>query len=228
MIKKIIGIIVCVLLLYGLYTYQLKREANIQPEPVTLTETTPTPSPTKSEEPTSTPTINTEWQFPISDAAGRVSKKPFGIYITKQNSPIQPEKFSGYHTGVDFEVTDNEQNSDVEIKAICNGPILLKKWATGYGGVASQKCNLNSEDVTVIYGHLNIDSVKNNPPAGGGDELKAGDVLGILGKGYSTETDGERKHLHLAIHKGPGVNILGYVQNKADLQNWMDAMTVLK
>jgi len=46
--------------------------------------------------------------------------------------------------------------------------------------------------------------------------------LGNLGTGFSSETDGERKHLHLAIHKGSSVNILGYVQTKALLFDWLD------
>lgn len=227
MLKKIIGIIVCAGLLYVWYTYKVKNDQNNGTVPVSTEENqiTPTPTATPSVTPSpSAPPTNTEWQFPISDAAGRVTKKPFGIYITKASSPVQPEKFSGYHTGVDFEVSDDEQSSNVEIKAICNGPILLKKWATGYGGVVSQKCNLNGEDVNVIYGHLNIVSVKNKV----GDELKSGDVLGILGKGYTTETDQERKHLHLSIHKGPNLTLLGYVQNKTELNSWLDPLTILK
>src|SRR5579863_6635904 len=40
---------------------------------------------------------------PISGGLSRVTKKPFGIYVTPQNSPVQPEKFTGFHTGIDFE-----------------------------------------------------------------------------------------------------------------------------
>jgi hypothetical protein len=32
-----------------------------------------------------------------------LQKKPFGIYITPENSPVQPENFTGYHTGIDVE-----------------------------------------------------------------------------------------------------------------------------
>lgn len=35
-----------------------------------------------------------------------------------------------------------------------------------------------------------------------------------LGNGYSSDTDGERKHLHLGIHLGEVVDIRGYVQKK--------------
>lgn len=36
----------------------------------------------------------------------------------------------------------------------------MKKWATGYGGVAVQKCQRNQQYVTVIYGHLKLASIE--------------------------------------------------------------------
>ena len=161
---------------------------------------------------------------PISSALSRVTKKPFGIYITPQNSPVSPERFSGYHTGVDFETTTQEQNFDVPIYAICDGQLALKKYATGYGGVVVQSCQINGSDVTVIYGHLRLDSITSQV----GQEFKAGDKIAVLGKGYSTETDGERKHLHLGIHRGKDISLLGYVKNSDDLSNWLDVTTFLK
>jgi len=160
----------------------------------------------------------------IANWQARVTKKPFGIYITPQNSPVQPERFTGYHTGVDFETFSDEQNIDVPIYAICSGPLLTKRTATGYGGIAVQACKLNDEDITVIYGHLRLASIS----SGIGQELKAGDKLAGLGAGFSQETDGGRKHLHLGIHKGTAINILGYVQNPAELQNWIDIIKYLK
>ncbi len=161
--------------------------------------------------------------IPLDRALERITKKPFGIQIFKANSPVQPEKFSGFHTGTDLETFENEQDKDIQVRAICEGKILLKKQASGYGGVAVQECQLNSQSVTVIYGHLKFSSIKAQ-----GTLLKAGDILGILGKGYSSETDGERKHLHLAVHKGVSVNILGYVQKQEDLENWFDPLEFLK
>lgn len=156
---------------------------------------------------------------PISNALNRITKKPFGIYITKQNSPVQPERFSGYHTGVDFETTPEEQNIDVSIAAICSGKLVMKKYATGYGGVAVEACQIDGADVTVIYGHLKLSSIQSST----GQPLKEGEDFAVLGKGYSSETDGERKHLHLGIHKGASINILGYAQKQADLTGWIDA-----
>lgn len=158
---------------------------------------------------------------PISHALSRITKKPFGIYITPKTSPVQPEKFTGYHTGVDFETSPAEADTDVSVYAICDGPLLEKITASGYGGVAVQRCSLDGPAVTIVYGHIKLASVT----ATVGQQLAHGQQLAILGKGYSIETDGERKHLHLGIHKGSTINILGYVQKQADLSQWLDWTT---
>jgi murein DD-endopeptidase MepM/ murein hydrolase activator NlpD len=172
--------------------------------------------------PISSPAV--KLSMPIANALSRITKKPFGIYITPQNSPVSPEKFKGYHTGTDFETTAEEQDTDVKISAACDGKLLLKKYATGYGGVMVQSCVIDGENVTVLYGHLKLESI----PLKVGDAIVAGQNIGILGKGYSTETNGERKHLHFAIHKGGGVVLLGYAQNKSNLSNWLNAEDYLK
>ena len=170
------------------------------------------------------PTPAAKLTMPILNGLERITKKPFGIYITPQKSPVSPEKFKGYHTGTDFETFENEQDTEVKISAACDGKLLLKKYATGYGGVAVQSCVIDGQNVTVLYGHLKLASIALKT----GDAMSAGDNIGVLGKGYSTETDGERKHLHFSIHKGTGVVLLGYVQNKADLTNWLNAENYLK
>jgi murein DD-endopeptidase MepM/ murein hydrolase activator NlpD len=159
------------------------------------------------------------FQPPIDRAAERVTKKPFGIYITPKTSPIQPERFQGYHTGTDFEIFPDELNANVTVRAICSGKIAVKRTASGYGGVLVQACQLDNQPITVIYGHLKLASISKNT----GDTLNAGDPIGILGKAYSSETDGERKHLHLGIHKGSATSILGYVQSRSQLSGWIDA-----
>jgi len=155
---------------------------------------------------------------PLSDALSRVTKKTFGLYVSPGNSPVSPEKFKGYHTGIDFETFANEQDIDISVSAVCDGPLILKKWATGYGGVAVQQCNIEGQDVTVVYGHLRSSSILPKIH----DQIKAGESFAALGKGFSTETDGERKHLHLGINKGVSINILGYVQNQSLLDQWLD------
>lgn len=157
-------------------------------------------------------------QPPVSRARERVTKKPFGIYVTPQNSPVSPERFRGYHTGTDFEALPEEADAEVAVKAACSGELKMKTIASGYGGVAVQSCNLEEGPVTVIYGHLNLFSVAKNI----GENIKAGEELGFLGKGFSLETGGERKHLHFGIHGGAEINILGYVQQGAELSAWLD------
>lgn len=162
--------------------------------------------------------LSSDLQAPLNRSKERVTKKPFGIFITPQNSPVQPEKFYGYHTGTDFEIFPEELDADVSIRAICPGKLASKRTASGYGGVVVEICAIDAQPVTVVYGHLKLDSIVKNA----GDSLTAGEVIGILGKNNSAETAGERKHLHLGLHKGSAINILGYVQTKNELSNWLD------
>jgi hypothetical protein len=156
--------------------------------------------------------------LPLAQARDRVLKKPFGIKIDPKASPVQPEKFSGYHTGTDYEIIPGEENIDVAVNAVCDGKLLQKRIVSGYGGVIIQSCSLSGQNVTVLYGHIKLTSVSKNV----GDAITQGEQLAILGKGYSTETDRERKHLHLGIHKGAGIVLLGYVQSQQELANWLD------
>jgi len=161
--------------------------------------------------------------FPLGIPEQRITKKFFGTYITPNHSPVSPERFTGYHTGLDFETFQDEQDIDVPVHAICSGPLLMKKIASGYGGIAVEGCTLDGQAVTVVYGHIRLASVT----ASVHETLSAGAVLGVLGTGYSAESDGERKHLHLGIHKGSFINILGYVQTENALSAWLDPQKVL-
>jgi murein DD-endopeptidase MepM/ murein hydrolase activator NlpD len=177
-------------------------------------ETTPV---TISEVPT---TIETKPSLvsPLNKASKRITKKKFGQFITPQNSPIKPEKFFGFHTGTDFEIFPEELNAEVSVYAVCSGKLKEKRYATGYGGIVVQSCELDTNQITVVYGHLKIASITKNL----GETVKIGEKIGILGVDKSDETDGERKHLHLGIHSGSSVNILGYVQTKEALLDWID------
>ncbi|NTW13678.1 MAG: peptidoglycan DD-metalloendopeptidase family protein [Candidatus Moranbacteria bacterium] len=155
---------------------------------------------------------------PLVRAGERVTKKPFGIFVAKATSPVRPERFSGYHTGTDFETFPVETDVEVSVSAVCSGKLLSKRIASGYGGVAVQSCIHNGTSVTIVYGHLRLSSIAVSV----GGMISAGDPIGTLGKGYSTETDGERGHLHLGIHKGDGSDIRGYVSSKAELTGWID------
>lgn len=155
---------------------------------------------------------------PLPEPASRTTKKGFGLYVSPQDSPVSPERFRGYHAGIDLETFGEEQELDIEVAAICDGPLLVKRTASGYGGVAVQSCRIGDREATVVYGHLKLASIDREA----GEHLAAGDRLGLLGRGLTSETDGERKHLHLGIHLGPDVDIRGYVQDSGTLGQWLD------
>lgn len=161
---------------------------------------------------------------PIADFFSRVMKKPFGIYVTPQNSPVQPEKFTGYHTGADAETTPAESNIDVPIYSIADGTVVFAGHVNGYGGVIMVQSTVGGETVTALYGHLRISSFTKKQ----GETVTRGEQIAVLGSGYSTETDGERKHLHLGIIKGVSINYKGYVQTQSELSSWKDPVTWLK
>lgn len=167
---------------------------------------------------------NNEIDLPMERARERVTKKPFGIKISPDNSPISPERFSGYHTGVDYEIFKGEENTDVQVFAICDGKLLRRETVSGYGGLIIQECELDNQSNTVLYGHIKISSAQQNI----GEYISKGDKLALLGKGFSQETDGERKHLHLGIHKGTSIDIHGYVQNASELADWIDFEEYIK
>ncbi len=162
--------------------------------------------------------VPSRYVSPLDHPDDRITKKPFGIFITPSTSPVQPERFSGYHTAVDMEILPDEENADVMVRAFCQGPIVAARTVSGYGGVIIQRCDLDSQTVTALYGHININSVFPSV----GDTMNPGDDLALLGKGYSTETDGERKHLHFALHKGSAIEYRGYVSGEPALDQWID------
>lgn len=155
---------------------------------------------------------------PIDRVKERITEKPFGLKVAPGNSPVDPERFSGYHTGVDFEIFDHEQNQDMGVRAFCGGPLREKRTADGYGGVMVQECMLGDQAITVVYGHLDIASVQGKV----GEYISPGHEIGLLGSALSKETDGERKHLHFGIHKGTRIELRGYVARESDLDQWHD------
>lgn len=218
--RILIGIMGLIVLGFGIQAF-VNMDNSEPPEPnqnnnqqsSTPPPATPTPAPN--------PIPETELASPINRPDERVTKKPFGIFITRANSPVQPEKFSGYHTGTDFEAFESEASSDIDFFAICEGELLQKRTASGYGGFIVQSCIINNDPVTVVYGHIKLSSIDSNV----GDNLTKGQKIGILGQ-PPTDTDGERKHLHLGIHKGTSVNIAGYVQSESQLSNWLDYLNL--
>lgn len=155
---------------------------------------------------------------PIGQFKERVTKKFFGTYITPSNSPIQPERFTGYHTGIDVEYTD--VTDDVPVYAIADGSVIVAKWASGYGGVVEIKHSINGRTLYAIYGHLRPSSLVKV-----GSTVSQGQQIAVLGTGYSDETDGERRHLHFGIAISP--TITGYVAATSELNaTWIDPLSL--
>ncbi|PLX20847.1 hypothetical protein C0584_03620 [Candidatus Parcubacteria bacterium] len=148
----------------------------------------------------------------------RITKKEFGTYVDENNSPVQNERFQGYHTGVDFEVYPGEKNIEVQVESVCDGPLVYKDYVSGYGGVVIQECTIDNEKTTVLYGHLALESILKSQ----GDNLVKGTYLGNLGEDKSVETDGERRHLHLSVHKGEEIELAGYTSSLSSLSEWRD------
>jgi len=171
-------------------------------------------SPSKSSE-------NEMLVLPIAEFQKRITKKPFGIYIDPKTSPVQPEKFKGYHTGVDVEYSD--VINDISITAIAAGEVMYSGYVNGYGGVVIIKHKINSKNYLVLYGHLDPASLspKNK-------QVVAGEKIGILGNNLSTETDGERKHLHLSVYTETDINFKGYVQSEEELDSWINPLTLFQ
>ncbi len=161
--------------------------------------------------------------LPLDQEEQRISKKSFGTKVSPDSSPVQPERFSGYHTGADFEILRGEENKTIAITATCGGFLRQRQTASGYGGLVVQECILNDQILTVIYGHLDLSTI----PAIG-TYLSPKQQIGSLEQGYSSQTDGERKHLHLGIHRGSTIDVRGYVTSFDQLSAWIDPQILLK
>ena len=156
--------------------------------------------------------------IPLKNMHDRVILKSFGMKITPQSSPISPERFHGYHTGVDLEILEDEKEIGVPVYAVCDGAMIANERVGGYGGVVVQECVLQDVKTRVIYGHLSLSSIGSHV----GDHIMRGEQIGILGSGYSKETDFERKHLHLSFYVKDQRDMRGYVQDQNELLQWID------
>lgn len=146
--------------------------------------------------------------------------KPYGLFVTPSNSPVSPERFSGFHNAIDFEEIEGE-GVDTPVFAICDGSLTRKTTASGYGGYMVQQCQYQGSTINVLYGHLAPRSFTSASRASKGDQI------GVLGEAGTPDTDGERKHLHLAIQQTGSLDIRGYVQNESELSKWIDPELLL-
>lgn len=166
--------------------------------------------------------------WPLDKAAQRQTLLKFGMYITpdpNQNPISPPERFTGYHTGLDIEILPEEKEIAVPVKTICEGKILYTGTIEGYGGVIIQECVINGQSVSVLYGHLNTKSFS---VSANGNSIPAQTFIAELGKDRTEETGNTRKHLHLGIHKGNHIEFLGYVNDPDDLKEFIDPLPLLQ
>jgi murein DD-endopeptidase MepM/ murein hydrolase activator NlpD len=121
-----------------------------------------------------------------------------------------------------MEILPGEENNPVPVYAIGSGTVTFVGPVAGYGGVILEK--LASDSFTVLYGHVNYlaSSIKV------GDQVAGGRQLTILGNAFSSQTGGERKHLHLGLYKGSGEYFRGYEATMAGLtDHWLDPLVFL-
>ncbi len=170
-------------------------------------------------------TIASSMMQPLDQAVNRPMPLNFGLHVTTDpaENPIDPpEAFAGYHAAIDYEVSAEELDAEVPVYAICGGEVVYSGFAEGYGGLLVHRCRIRSQMVTVLYGHL----VREGLPKVG-ETVTAGQKIAILAPARSPDSGGNRKHLHLGIHRGRGVDIRGYVQSEEELEDYMNPADVL-
>lgn len=162
---------------------------------------------------------------PLEHATNRPTPLHFGLHVTPDpaDNPIDPpERFTGYHVATDYEVSADELDTPTPVYGICRGKVVYSGFAEGYGGLLIQRCTLDGEPISVIYGHLSRTGLLED-----GVTVKSGQQIGYLADAHSTDSDGNRKHLHLGIHKGKALDMRGYVQTEAEIAEYVDPATVL-
>lgn len=85
-----------------------------------------------------------------------------------------------------------------------------------------QSCTINREAVTVLYGHLTIADLSKKSA-----KTLTGNVVATLAPARSHDSDGNRKHLHLSIHRGTEVQALGYVQTEEVPSSHINSATII-
>lgn len=154
---------------------------------------------------------------PIKNFYKNQTVNVYGTYVTSG-------RFNGFHTGVDIEVDPADLNQDVPVYAFYDGVVELAEFASGYGGVVAIWHQIGPQKYLGVYGHLRLKGVK----VRSGQKVYSGDLIGYLGTSLSSETDGERKHLHFDLHKGAVVDIRGYVNAQRELSAWANPDVLLK
>jgi murein DD-endopeptidase MepM/ murein hydrolase activator NlpD len=190
------------------------RIQQVSPTPTAVQSSAPLVSPEPTT-PTATAVPESGLAEPVTDFKKRATKKQFGTFVQPGNSPVQPERFSGYHTGVDAEYAD--VSGEVAVYAITTGKVIsFQRGVQGYGGVMAVEHTYQGQTWRAVYGHV-IAEAESGASVGKGQRIAR---LAEQGAG----TDGERKHLHLSLKKGAVTDLKGYVSSAELLSGWSDPL----
>jgi murein DD-endopeptidase MepM/ murein hydrolase activator NlpD len=218
----------------GAFVLQQRSTAPVSPtmEAPVLPATELAPSTDESPPPLSLPLPSapqpaaSRYFFPTTDYAARLTKKWYGkrVVPADQADFACGDAFFGFHTGDDLEARENELHQELPVFAIADGVARQVGRMSGYGGLIVIEHELAGDVFTVYYGHIALGSTTLRA----GAQVTAGQRLARLGNHCSTETDGERKHLHFAIRRGTTINVRGYVGSEAELAAWVNPKEMLE
>jgi murein DD-endopeptidase MepM/ murein hydrolase activator NlpD len=167
-----------------------------------------------------------DWHYPISKYTTRQSYKTFGQNIDKQfyagREKLFPNQFLGFHAAVDLEIVPEELNQAVPVYAVASGKIVYASTVTGYGGLILEQ--LPGTGDTALYGHVKLTGLTFNV----GDSVAGGSQLTVLGDAFTSQTGGERKHLHFGIYKDTDLYFKGYEPTRSALDaRWLNPTDLL-
>lgn len=159
------------------------------------------------------PASTAPYVYPMQQYRELRTKKVFGQYI----APDSGDRFTGYHTGDDVEVTDVA--TAVPFFVLVDATMVRKEIVPGYGGVVILEFIDGNQTYHALYGHVDLATVIGVVD----DAVAGGSLLGYLGDDASVATDGERKHLHFGIYAYTGTELFaGYTATDHDLDWWVN------
>ncbi len=174
---------------------------------------------------TTTTSVLFSYFYPMTNYSTRIKLREFGKLVVPgdMNSLVCGFAFSGYHTADDLEVFPAEKEAAIPVFAFAKGTIIEAQTVSGYGGLIVLRNEIENTIVTSYYGHIDLNSMIKTT----GDVVEAGEKIAELGEGCSSETGGERKHLHFAIMNGEEIDFRGYVNTQAELIHWLNPSEIL-
>lgn len=109
------------------------------------------------------------------------------------------------------------------VYATAAGTVKYIGQVAGYGGVIL--VSLEDQNSTALYGHIRLyDALVKQD-----NRVKPGQLLAYLGAGFSPETAGERKHLHFALYRVPGIRFRGHEPDASVLNEiWLNPQNFLQ